>query len=164
MPGFPTRVLRRVFGPKHRDARPVENPETEIGAAVIEPLLWQVAGLNLGAPRASVVASWNGAAFVYTHRSESWNADERQAHPALARQSAGVYTLTFAATYPDEDDVNVPTVLGGARVACLKVQSAFADRVEARAWVDATDPLVVRVRLWNSSGTAVDEPFWLEVL
>lgn len=165
MSGFPTRIIRSLFGPKLLDNYPAENPETDIPARAFNVGFWQIAGCNLVVPRATVVAKWNGAAFDYTHQAEAWNADESQAHPVLARTSAGVYTYTFAATYKDEDGADIATSLGAPRATCHKVLTAFGDRVEGFAWLDAGNPLIVHMRLWESaSETAVDEPFWLEVL
>jgi len=166
MPGYPTRLIRSSFGPKRIDPRPVEHPEQEVGAADYNAAFHQVAGMNLAiATRASLIARWDSGTshFVVSHQEEAWNSEREQAHPALVRVGAGVYTYTFAATYLDEDDVAVTTELGAPRVTVHKVLTAYADRVVGFAWVDASSPLVVQIRLWDAAGTPEDAPFWLEV-
>ncbi len=164
MRGFPTRLTRQLFGPRFRDARPVEDSETECGEGTLNPLIWQVAGMNLVAPRVSLVAHYTGSSFLISHRSEAWNPEEKLTRPTLARSAAGVYTYTFAANYPDESGVQVDTYLGAARVTAQKAVTAYANRVDGYAWRDGTNPLVINIALYNSAGAGVDEPFWLEVL
>jgi hypothetical protein len=162
--GFPTRILRSALGPKFLDTAPVENPETDIGARQFNLAFHQVAGLNLVAPRVSLVAHYTGGQFVIQHQQEAWNTEGAQARPVLARSAAGVYTYTFASSYLDEDGVSVATVLRAPRISCHKVLTAFADRIDPLSWVDGGSPLVLQIRLWNQSGAGVDEPFWLEAL
>lgn len=163
--GFPTRLTRAVLGPKHEDEYPVENPKTQIGAATYDAVFWNVSGMNLIVPRAALLASWNsgGSVFDIHHQAEAWNPDGAQGHPALARAGAGNYTYQFASTYMDEDAIARAITLFGARLTDRKVLTAFSDRLEARAWVDSIDPLKIQLRLWDTGGTLVDAPFWLEV-
>lgn len=161
--GFPNRTARDQLGPTLQDQYPVQNPRTQVGAASFNTTFWQMAGMNLVVPRTALLASWNGSAFDVTHQAEAWNPDAAQAHPVLARGGTGNYTYTFAGSYLDENGVAQPTVLLAARISDRKVLSAFADRLEPRAWIDGSDPLVVQIRLWDTSGTLVDQPFWLEV-
>lgn len=164
MSGFPTRFLRSFLGPRLQNAKPVANPEKEVGAETLEPLLWQVAGMNLGASRASLIATWTGSAFQVHHQSEAWNANGAQAHPVLARTGTGVYTYTFAPTYLNEEDQAIETNLLAARVDCTGPQGAFMEHVTARAWRDPVTTTLVHVRLWlTGPGTPVDDQFWLEV-
>lgn len=163
MSGFPTRFSRTQLGPKFRDNYPVENPETDIGAQQFNAAFWQVAGINLIVPRVSLIAVWGGSSFTINHQAEAWNPDNAQAHPVLARTSAGVYTYTFASTYTDEDGVAISLALLSARVTVHKALTAFADRVVGFVWKDGSNPLILQIRLWKETdGTAVDEPFWLE--
>ncbi len=163
--GFPRRFTRDQLGPTLRNNYPVENPESDIGAESFNADFHQVAGMNLVVPRAALVASWNGSSFDILHQAEAWNPRHAQAHPVLARSGTGAYTYTFAPTYKDEDGVDVPTVLVAARAFELAGTAVFANRVEAHAWIDAGDPLVVHVQLWRSgTGAAEDHRFWLEVL
>jgi len=163
MSGFPSRVLRSLFGPKLINTAPVENPETDIPESAFNTLFHQVAGMNLVLPRVALIASYTGAVQTISHQAEAWNPENAQAHPVLARAAAGQYTYTFAATYKDENGADVPTVLLAPRVSCQRdLTAGFASRIEAHAWKD-TNPLVINVRLWDAGGAGVDHPFWLEV-
>lgn len=162
MSGFPSRFVRSHLGPKFVNTAPIEKPESQVGDAQFNAAFWQVAGMNLVLPRVALIAHYTGGQFVYGHQAEAWNAENAQLHPALARTGAGAYTYTFAANYLDEDGVAVATVLRAPRLSCHKVLTAFADRIDAHAWVDNGNPLVLQLRLWNQAGAGVDEPFWLE--
>lgn len=164
MAGFPRRFFRSFLGPTLVDRRPVENKKHEVPAAALNALFAQICGLNLVVPRVSLAARWDGSTFRIEHQAEAWNPDGNLARPTLARASTGVYSYTFAASYPDEEGATVSTELRAPRVTCQKVLSAFSGRIEPHAWLDADNPLIVHIRLWDASGTLVDEPFWLEVL
>lgn len=164
MSGFPSRFLRSFLGPKLIDDRPVERPQAEVGAGALNPAFHQLAGMNLVAPRVALIAFYTGAVQTIVQQAEAWNPENAQAHPTLARSAAGAYTYTFAASYLDEDGVAVPTVLAAPRVTCHRdLSGGFANRIEAKAWKDSVNPLVINVRLWDTGGTGVDHPFWLEV-
>ncbi len=166
MPGYPTRVIRSSFGPRRVNPRPVEHPESEVGAEHYNPAFHQIAGLNLATVgRASVIAEWDSgsAQFVIGHQEEAWNSERDQARPLLERTAAGSYTYTFASTYKDEDGTDVATELKGVRVTAQKVLTAFADRIDAYAWIDSGDPLKIQIRLYDAAGAGEDAPFWLEV-
>lgn len=162
--GFPTRFLRSLLGPTIENAYPVENPKIHIGEQTWNPLFWQVAGMNLIAPRSSLVASWNGSAFTISHQHEAWNAENEQAHPQLTRQSTGRYRYTFAASYLDEKGNAVTTVLGPPRITPHSAVAAWSSQLYPYAWIDPGSPLVVEISVWNFAGAATDAPFWLEVL
>lgn len=163
--GFPKRFTRDELGPTLRNTYPVENPETDIGEDAFNGAFHQVAGMNLIVPRVSLVALWNGSSFNILSQEEAWNPRHSQAHPVLARTTAGHYTYTFASTYLDEDGNPISTALVAARVTELSGTSTFANRVEAHAWIDASNPLIAHMQFWRSDGGASDDPkFWLEVL
>jgi hypothetical protein len=165
MSGFPSRLLRSIFGPKVLvNTNPVENPNSDLGAEAFMPLFHQVAGMNLLAPRAVLLGFYTGAVLTIQHQAEAWSPDNDQVHPTPARSAAGVYTYTFASTYKDENGADIATVLLAARVSCHRdLSGGFANRISAHAWKDATNPLQINVRLWDTAGTGVDHPFWLEV-
>lgn len=163
MSGFPTRFLRSVLGPKFVNTNPVENPEGDIGDAQFNAAFHQVAGMNLVVPRVALIAFYTGAVQTIVHQAEAWNPENAQAHPALARTGAGAYTYTFAATYKDENGSDVATVVMAPRVSCHRdLSGGFANRITAHAWKDAGNPLMIQIRLWDTGGTGVDHPFWLE--
>lgn len=164
MSGFPTRFNRQTLGPTLRDQGFPINPESDIPAAKFNAAFWQLAGLNLVCGRAIIAAEWNGSSFDITYQQEAWNPKGTQTRPALARGGTGDYTLTFASTYNDETDTAVSMVLGPPRAGLLTTVTSYANRREIFTWIDPAAPLVVEVRIFDSGGTARDEPFWLEVL
>jgi len=165
MSGYPTRLLRSTFGPTLEDQYPVKNPRTQIPAKTFNAAFHVLAGLNLSClARAVVVAEYTGGSLVTQYQAEAWNPNESQAHPVLARVGAGDYTLTFAASYLDEQGVSVPTALMAPRAIAFPAIAAWGDVVIAAAYIDGSNPLVVHVKLFAAStGTAVDAPFFLEV-
>jgi len=164
MGGFPTRITRTAIGPDLEDRYPVTDPNKEIGAKDFNLVFWQLCGLNLTSwQRAVVAASWNGSAFDYLYQEEAWNSKRTQSHPSLARSAAGVYTYTFASTYKDEEGADISTGLRIPRASLMAEVTAYANRREIFAWIPAGTPLVVQIRIFDSSGTGQDEPFVLEV-
>jgi hypothetical protein len=162
--GFPTRLIRSIFGPKLRDEHPVENPETQIPARAFNALFHQVAGMNLAmAVRATLIAAWDMDHFEIAYQEEAWNSNRDQARPELTRVTTGRYSYKFASTYKDEDGNDVPTDLVQPRVSTYKYMTSWNDRLFAYAWKDPADPLRVQVAIYDKDGTLVDEPFWLEV-
>jgi hypothetical protein len=166
MTGFPSRVSRDTFGPTLRNAWAVENPEIHIPAEAFNTAFHQLAGMNVAHPvRAIVVAEYDGvSAMTVSYRAEAWNSKGDQVHPVVARTGAGVYTVTFAASYLNELGASVPTSLLYAKAQSLEKVAAWSDKREAHAWIDVTNPLIVNVTTWDpASGTAADAKFLLEV-
>lgn len=155
---FPKRVTRDALGPKLIDNYPVENPTSEVGAGTFNGLFSAVAGMALGAPRAILIAKWNGSTFDISAQAETWSPNGDQPHPALNRTGVGVYTYTFASSYLDEEGAAVSTVLAGAR--CSSEVNHANGRIRGYAWPTA---LVVDIKLEDSAGTARDAAFYLEV-
>jgi hypothetical protein len=164
MAGFPSRVLRSVFGSRLRDPVPVVHPEHDIGADRIN-LLEQVATASgLMIPRVTLVAEWTGSAMSAMHQEEAWNTRHEVAHPVIARTSAGLYTYQFDAAYADEDGASVSVNLVFARATpMVDMSTGYSARGSAYAWIDAADPTLVRVSCWDSSGAVADRRFLLEV-
>ncbi len=165
MSGYPTRLLRSTFGPTLEDEYPVQNPRTQIPATAFNAAFHALAGLNLSSiARAVVVASYVAPTLTTLYQAEAWNSNESQAHPVLARAGVGDYTLTFAASYLDEQGISVPTALLCAKASAHPVVAVWADVVLAVAYLDASNPLIVHVKTFtHASGAAVDCPFVLEV-
>lgn len=165
MSGFPRRVSRDTFGPELANIYPVENPESDIPASSFNAAFHQLAGLNAAhASRAIVVAEWSGSAMSVSYQAEAWNSNGDQAHPVVARTGIGVYTVTFASSYLDEEGTSISTQLLYAEAIAIGAVTAWANRKRAFAWVDTGSPLVVNVTTWDeASGVAADVKFKLEV-
>lgn len=150
MSGFPTRPSLTSFGAKRRDRTAARSPILDAGAAWANLVRWNLAGLGASAPRAWVLAGYDGSAFSIAAQGNAWHG----AAPTPARTGTGVYTLTYAETYVDADDVAVATNLLGAVVS----PKAGANPIVAD-WSIA-DGRIVTVRLFRASTeAAVDGTF-----
>ena len=148
MAGFPTRPSRAAFGPKWQNRGPVRRPEQDVGAAAMNLLCWQAAGAGVAGALAWALLRWDGATLSLAASGEAWDSDGLVV-PAVVRASAGVYVVTYAATYPDADAVAVATSLRGGHATA----QATAPIVGA---VEMTDPRTAKVRLWDlTTGTPV---------
>ena len=151
--GFPTRHSRTALGPKRKDIAPAPyGPEYVFAADAINTTLWQVAGLNqtgfLARTQFQTAASNPPLEWSY----EAWNPDQNQAAPVIDRTSAGVYTVTYPASAPDENGIAVTISLRGA--AAL-LQIGGTDWGDAKAYVSAAN--VVTVTLFDDVFTNVDQ-------
>lgn len=163
MSAFPTRLTRAALGPKLEDAYPVVNPKQQIPASTHNANFAAVAGMSQVVHRALLISSWVSSAFVTAQQAEAWNPDGAQPHPTLTRVAQGNYTYLFASSYLDENGVAQATALLAAHLTDQKVLTVFSDRLEARAWIDAGNPLLVQMRIWDTGGTLQDAPFLLKV-
>jgi len=118
MSGFPTRTGRGGYGPDPINSRPVRDPARQLdGETVGRLMFWQLGGLGLVAPIATFGATVTGSAV-----SLAWHAEAFQPAggngPTLTYTSAGVYAVSYSASYPDETSNASPLVLrGGAAIA-----------------------------------------------
>jgi len=111
MAGFPTRPSRRSFGPLTlQDRTPVRQADQEVGAQAMSLTWWQLAGLGLVTYTAWVLFHWDGANVQIDASGEAWD-PESQFVPSVQRTSAGIYVVTYAATYPDENGQSIATNL-----------------------------------------------------
>jgi hypothetical protein len=168
MSGFPSRVIKSQLGSTLRDPRTVEHPEYEWGADYIELLKWQAIGSALCSPRAVVCAAWNTGTeeFDIFTQDEAWNPSRAQAHPALARTSAGIYTYTFAQLYDDQGGNHIALDVRGFRAVACPVLPTDADGPYAVTVTrDSTAGVpTLTVTITDSATDPADVPFWLEVL
>lgn len=162
MSGFPSRPTLPAFGPEHpRDALASTDAETEFGAAQLRILKWQAAGLGLVAPVSFVAARHDGSSFTTLVRREGWNPKaETSLAPTVARSSTGVYTVTYAATYPDETGAATALVVL-ADLCEVAAQARNGEGARYCTWDVASN--VVTVRHYNSSGNLADGGWVLRV-
>jgi len=117
MSGFPNYPSRDAFGPTMDLTREI-NPRRDIGGQRFNLTWWQLAGCGLMVPRAWVLVAANGTRIA---SAESWNPNQESSlHPTTAKIGTGAYTITFAASAPDEEGV---TRLLGLRAVGVFVQS-----------------------------------------
>lgn len=153
MPGFPTRTTRAAFGPTKRNlSAGLMSPEYYQGASEIELSHWQVSGMSLAVCRAWALVTWDGATSMsLTSSGEAWD-PRAEAVPTVARTSAGVYTVTYAASYNDETGTAVSTALLAA--------SATPQSNSARhATCTISSSRIINVFVWDAAGSAADASF-----
>ncbi|HEX4334686.1 MAG TPA: hypothetical protein VH062_02165 [Polyangiaceae bacterium] len=114
MSGSPRRPSLDSFGPQLRDQKPVTNPETQIGADMLNLVRFQLAGLGLTSFRAwALIDSTGGVTPVISARAESWNPNTKTGAPYLppipGRTGVGALSLQYASSYPDENGVQQST-------------------------------------------------------
>jgi len=153
MPGFPTRTTRAAFGPTKINATTgLVDPSRYQGANEVNLDYWQTAGMSLAVCRAWALVTWDGATAVsLTASGEAWD-PKAQYVPTVARASAGVYTVTYAATYLDETDAAVSTAILAA--------SATPQSSSARhATCTISSSRIVNVFVFDAAGSAADASF-----
>ncbi len=148
MAGFPTRPSRRAFGPTFRDRAPVRQPDRDVGAAAFNLLCWQAAGAGVVGALAWALLTWDGAALSLAAGGEAWDSDGLVV-PTVARSSAGVYVVTYAATYPDADGIATTTSLCAGQATPQSASPLLAT-------VELTNAHAATVRVWNLSAIATD--------
>lgn len=114
MSGSPLRPSLASFGPTLREPKVITNPETQVGAGLMNLIRYQVAGAGLMMLRAwALIDSTGGVTPVILARAESWNPDGKTSAPYLApvpgRSGVGALTLAYATSYPDENGVQQAT-------------------------------------------------------
>ena len=150
MSGFPTRPSASSFGSRRQDRSAPRSAIYDIGAAFVNLVRWNLAGLGQSAPRAWVYASSSGSTPTIHAQGNAWGG----AAPTPARTGTGVYTFTYAATYADDDGVLVSPNLLSAVVS----PKAGSNPITCD-W-NITDGRIVTVRLFRASTeAAVDGGF-----
>lgn len=167
MAGFPLRHLLSFFGPKLRDARPIENPVLETGQHRLNLTESIAAASSLLLPRVSLIAEWNATfgKFTVFHQEEAWNAKHELPHPTLERLADGYYTYTFASSYPDNDGIQVPTVIYAARLTVIQEVNSggAAPTYKHGTELSGSTGLSVQFFIKDESSALIDRRFWLEV-
>lgn len=110
MSGYPNKITRQNLGPVYADAVKPTNPETELTAATVNLMAWQVAGMNGPAAKAFFYVTISGTTLATVSQWMAW--DPNQSLPAMAwvRSGAGVYTWELpdggagVGIYPDAND------------------------------------------------------------
>jgi hypothetical protein len=154
MSGFPTRISRSALGPVRRNRNAIIKPDECATAETFNLLLWQLAGMNATAPIAWVLGGADGTRFA---SAEAWNPDgDDTLRPTISRSSAGVYVVTYAATYPDMDGAARPLVLLAGAVA---PQGSTAGMIGICGFASNT----ITVKTTTHAGVAADTSFLLTV-
>lgn len=142
--GFPTRINRNALGPKRRNRAPVRNHVFYLDANYVNLLMWQVAGMGVCTPRATALVDSDG---TLLSSAEAWDPNAL-AVPTVAHPSTGVYTVTYPATVPNEDDTQITLDL----VACMAIVQGTDPAIVAAQQV--TSNRVAEVTIKNAGGLA----------
>lgn len=149
MAGFPTRPSRAAFGPTFRNATAgVTNPETHAGAALLGLLAWQAAGNSVAGNLTWALLAWDGAALTLSASAEAWDSTSAVL-PTVARTSAGLYTVTYAASYADETAALITTNLRAAICAAQGTAARYAVASIASG-------RIITVSVFDAAGAAAD--------
>lgn len=156
MSGFPTRPSRAAFGPKPQNRGGIRNPAEQLDADTADLAFWQIAGCSGVADGAWALLTWNGVSMPAAPAAsfEAWDPNG-EGTPTVGRTGTGVYTVTYAASYPDKDGIEVTTNIIAAK--------AFPQTAsDVRATVLVTSGRIVTVYLRNAAGAAVDASVLVE--
>jgi hypothetical protein len=145
--GFPSRISRSALGPKLRNRHKVRDESYEIASPRFELAWWQTAGLSnvCDLAWAHVLSNATLAA-----SGEAWDSESLYV-PSIGHPSTGTYTLTYAATYPDETET---LIVPDFRAAFVTPQGSTDRHAHA-----AVAGLVVTVYMRSAAGALVDGDF-----
>ena len=154
--GFPTRISRSIFPQWLMRSLQILKPEECLTDAQINHLAWQIIGAGLTAPLAWFTFDSIG---VRLASAESWNGNASALlRPVSAKTATGIYTLTFAATYPNEKGVAVPLEIKGAKAF---PQSTTANTV---ATPSVSGQVVTVKTTTANTGAAIDAACLVEIV
>ena len=142
------------YGGQFEDALPVEDPETEIAAADFIRMADDVAQMTGSAPKWWVSWPTLNAAGTVSAASVSVRSHYgtgSAAKPTIVREAtAGLYRLTFAASYVDGIATTETTALFGVMGGTVQSSTVFG------VITGATSGVVATVQIWDAAGAATD--------
>jgi hypothetical protein len=148
--GFPTRQTRDDFGPEPENRFPVRDPTKEMDGETTGRLMMTSLGA-LGQMLHRAALKFDGATATVVDRWEAWNPKRISgapfAPPGITRHSAGVYTIAYAASYPDHTGVTQPLVWSGGGYCDVLV-------IDGAPWTWKLEPIVgalssMKLHLWK---------------
>jgi hypothetical protein len=158
MSGWPLKLTRAALGPLYENVSKIVNPKKQLDAAIINPLMWQVAGMNGTAARGLVRCTMAGTVVTVTHQWFAWDPDQSLVKMTFTRSSAGVWTWALPGTgaYPDANSVSRPADLIGAVPFFQGITN-----VQMVADVNVDGYTGVLRAFDADAGTAIDATKWL---
>ena len=158
MSGAPARPTRAAFGPIQVVAnRSVVSTDRELSPSVGKLMLWQLSALGLAGPASWAEIDYAAGYTVGRYGSVARPDSQLTAKPTVTRTSAGVLSVEYPASMPDQDGAEVLTDFVGA----LAIPQAIV-RMSHAQQVD-TSGRRIDVRFWDASDVAVDSSFFLVV-
>ena len=155
MAGFPRIPTRAAFGPTFENVRPVRDPRTELDAATMNLLAWQVAGASQTIPLALLVMQPAPPNLGISLHFEAWATAQDGAPPVLEYLGIGSYRVTYPVTAPDENG----TAIAFAPRACM----AFAQGSLVVVAFAAISAGVITITVQNGVGVPTDSAVLLMV-
>lgn len=140
-----------TFGAPYLDADAVVDPETEMAAAAMNLLATQVVATGHTAPRAWARCTISAGVITLADHDAVWGSGGGVA-PTAARSSAGVYTVTWAASYDDLQDVPE------SHATSLRALNATGHAAAGARIVNAslTSAVVASVKAYDAAGAAAE--------
>ena len=132
------------------DAQPVEDPSTELSADYYERMAEDVAQCTRTAKRAILVFTTSSGATANPVRTQTCWGDTLSYAPVITRSSAGVYTLTYPASF--FDGLNQTETV--SFFAAHGQVSSLTEDGYVRCTVSGA---VINVRVYNSSTNALSD-------
>lgn len=116
MSGWPNRIARSSLGPTLVDKFPVVNPEHDVGAKQFNLDYWQLAGMNLTAPRVLLQVSANAGGAETQYQGIAWDPNGTLPKVTWTRTAQGIYTFSLPqAEYSDEEGNLAEVVIVGGQ-------------------------------------------------
>ncbi len=159
--GYPDTPNRTAYGPTYLDKRPVLDPAKEPSAALMNLIAWQLAGASATVARAVIIfdPTLNAGLGGITYQSLAWDSNGTGSAVPFVIQGVGDYDFNFAATYPDQNDVETQFIV---RAAMAFGQNA-ASQVQATTQVRVDSPQQVTVNVGDEAGAVTDATVIVQV-
>lgn len=155
MAGFPARTSHRALGGNRTNVFRVTDPTKQLDVAKWNTVQWQVAGMNRVAPLVTLTVAADGSR---TSGAEAWNdQDDPAKRVAIAHSLTGVYVITAAVTYPDENAVEQAVEFHGAIPAAISATAVFPPTFTLDSATQIT------VYTYNNVGVAADCAFTVDI-
>ncbi len=159
MTGFPGRPYREELGPEPVNSRPVRSPERELDAETVGKLMFhQIIGSGLMVDLAELEITVAASPTLHRRR-EAWNVHaataDAYAPPNITRSGAGIFTIAYGSTVPDQHNVLTPLVFnGGTGIVLDGDPAAYVYNVHVQRSSPANSQVAVRVRRQPIGGGA----------
>jgi len=157
VPGFPNVPNRSAFGPTYENKRKVQDANKELGADVINLLMWQIAGASRVVAQATLI--YDPVTDKITYQALAFDPKNELPSIAVVKNGVGDYTFTFAATYLNQQGTATPFLPRMAR-ASVQQTAVYLANLAATTFLNNLD---VQVQVRDAAATLIDRPVLLLV-
>lgn len=125
MGGFPARASRVAFGPTFVNTFPVRDPAKEPGAAMVNLLAWQAAGMAQVTPKVALTCTVAGGVIsAPVFYGLTFDPDSETTPITFTYEAAGRYSFAFSQNYPDENGTDISlSLVGGMAIPIQRNQA-----------------------------------------